>query len=109
MMLLPHCIDYNLAHGINQGLYGELLLNIDETLYTATEPARRDAVFAQLIHVYNKRFHEQYGVPIHLHELGVEHDQFDAIAQQARYDGSALYNKSEISVEAAKAILEATY
>ena len=109
MVLLPHCIDYNIAHGINRGLYGELLLSVDETLYEATEPSRRDEVFAQLIHTYNTRFNEQYGVPIALHEVGVGRDQLDAVAQQARYDGSALYNKVEISVEMAKDILEAAY
>jgi len=109
MMLLPHCLDYNIAHGIHQGLYGELLQSLDEALYFQTEPARRDAAFAQLIHSYNERLHASYGVPLQLRDLGVAHDQLDAVAEQARYDGAALYNSTEITIEVARALLEAVY
>ena len=44
-----------------------------------------------------------------LSELGVEHDQLAAVAKQARYDGAALYNEVEITLEDALEILEATY
>ena len=52
---------------------------------------------------------QQYGVPLKLSELGVAHDQLPAVARQARYDGAALYNEAEITLDDALEILEATY
>ena len=42
-------------------------------------------------------------------EVGVAHDQLPAVAKQARYDGAALYNEAEITLDDALEILEATY
>ena len=52
---------------------------------------------------------DRYGVPPKLSELGVAHDQLPAVARQARYDGAALYNEAEITLDDALEILEATY
>lgn len=48
-------------------------------------------------------------MPLALHELGVEREQLDAVAKQARYDGAALYNAVEVTVDDARAILERVY
>ena len=42
-------------------------------------------------------------------ERGVANDQLPAVAKQARYDGAALYNEAEITLDDALEILEATY
>lgn len=100
MMLLPHCVAYNIARGIHPGAYGELL----PMLSPARDEAFRDELFA-----INRRFHESYGVALTLAELGVARDMIPAVAKQARYDGSALYNTADVSIEAATEILEAVY
>lgn len=109
MLLLPHCIDYNIAQGFHVGLYGELLQTLDEECYFATSASNRDTVFAAKIHEMNARLNREFKVPITLNELGIKRGQFEDIAKQARYDGAALYNKSEISTEAVLTILEASY
>ena len=40
---------------------------------------------------------------------GVPHALLPAVAKQARYDGAALYNEAEITLDDALEILEATY
>ena len=42
-------------------------------------------------------------------ELGVTREDLPAVAKQARYDGAALYNETEITLEDAMAVLEAAY
>ena len=109
MLLLPHCVDYNISQGFHAGLYGELLRDLDEESYASADPANRDMVFARKLHEMNERFHTEYGVPIKLRDLGVEPEQFEAIAKQARYDGAALYNDSEITIDVATEILNDAY
>ncbi len=109
MVLLPHCIAYNIAHGYHTGLYGELLREADEGRYLASGPGERDGEFLLLVKSMNELFNERYDVPIRLGELGVDRKDLEAVARQARYDGAALYNESEVSVAAALEILEAAY
>ncbi|MEG0217334.1 MAG: iron-containing alcohol dehydrogenase [Raoultibacter sp.] len=109
MLLLPHCIDYNVAHKNHRGCYGELLQIMDAPRFAATAPDARDAAFAGLLHEMNARFHREYQVAITLAELGVKQAQLEAIATQARYDGAALYNEQEITREAALEILQAAW
>lgn len=113
MMLLPHCVRFNLDRGIHAGLYGELL--------DALAPARaaglganassdeRDRAFCEHLASLNDLYHDTYGVPLRLSELGVTREDLPAVAKQARYDGAALYNETEITLEDALAILEAAY
>lgn len=113
MMLLPHCVRFNLDRGIHAGLYGELL--------DALAPARaaglganassdeRDRAFCEHLTSLNDLYHDTYGVPLRLSELGVTREDLPAVAKQARYDGAALYNETEITLEDALAILEAAY
>ena len=113
MMLLPHCVRFNLDRGIHAGLYGELL--------DALAPARaaglganassdeRDRAFCEHLASLNDLYHDAYGVPLRLSELGVTREDLPAVAKQARYDGAALYNETEITLEDALAILEAAY
>lgn len=110
MMLLPHCVAYNLEHGIHAGLYGELLPFVaPERAAEPMAPAQRDAAFRDALFQMNEQYHRSYGVPLKLSELGVERSQLEAVAKQARYDGAALYNETEITVEVAMGILEAAY
>lgn len=107
MLLLPHCVRYNRLHGYHAGLYGDLLSflqpHIDCTGMTAEE---KDAHFEAELFAQNAFYHETYGVAVRLSELGVAKDELPAVAKQARYDGSALYNKQEITLEMAQEILE---
>lgn len=113
MMLLPHCVRFNLYHGVHAGVYGELLAHLapDRATELGAEamPAERDLAFCDELFAMNERYHREYGVPLKLSELGVEHGQLAAVAKQARYDGAALYNEVEITLEDALEILEATY
>ena len=113
MMLLPHCVRWNLDHGIHQEEYAELLAHIAparaQALGADAAPAARAEAFCEHLFAMNDLYHERYGVPVTLSELGVAHDQLKAVAKQARYDGAALYNAVEVTVEAALEILEAAY
>ncbi len=113
MMLLPHCVAYNIAHGIHAGAYGELLGALsparDAELGRDASPAARDGAFRDELFAVNRMYRDVYGVPLTLAELGVERAMIADVAKQARYDGSALYNAAEVTVEAATEILEAVY
>ena len=113
MMLLPHCVRYNLDRGIHAGLYGELLEHLAPARAAALGPdastAERDKAFCEHLFELNDLYHDQYGVPLALSELGVTREDLPAVAKQARYDGAALYNETEITLEDALEILEATY
>lgn len=112
-MLLPHCASYNVSKGVHRGLYGELLPFLSPekaaALPAGASDEERDKAFVECLFEMNRSFHDLYGVPLKLSELGVDHDDLEAVAVQARYDGSALYNASEITVETAMEILEAVY
>ena len=113
MMLLPHCVRYNLDRGIHAGLYGELLGHLAPARAAALGPdastAERDKAFCEHLFELNDLYHDQYGVPLALSELGVTREDLPSVAKQARYDGAALYNETEITLEDALEILEATY
>ncbi len=113
MMLLPHCVRYNLDRGIHAGLYGERLGHLAPARAAALGPdastAERDKAFCEHLFELNDLYHDQYGVPLALSELGVTREDLPAVAKQARYDGAALYNETEITLEDALEILEATY
>lgn len=110
MLLLPHCVHFNRAHGYHQGLYGELLgalkPDLDTARLTATE---KDALFETELFSLNDFFRREYEVPTKLSEMGISRKELAAVAKQARYDGAALYNKQEITEEVALTILEAAY
>lgn len=111
MILLPYCVDYNLSHGHHQGLYGELLPylapEVARTLGAFTTDRAKDELFLEALRDLNKYFHDTYGVPIVLSEVGLRFDQLEEVAKQARYDGSAAYNATDFSVDDALAILQA--
>lgn len=117
MMLLPHCVRFNLDRGIHAGLYGQLLgalapegdLRTRDGFAALATQADRDLVFCDELFAMNELFNREYGVPLKLSELGVGREQLQAVAKQARYDGAALYNETEITIEDAMAILEAAY
>ena len=113
MMLLPHCVRFNLDRGIHAGLYGQLLDALAPARAAAlgadATPEARDRAFLDELIALNGLFHREYGVPLKLSELGVSRDDLPAVAKQARYDGAALYNETEITLEDAMAVLEAAY
>ena len=113
MTLLPHCVRFNLNRGIHAGLYGELLCHLAPAraagLGTEASAAERDRAFCEHLFALNDLYHEKHGVPLTLSEQGVSHEQLPAVAKQARYDGAALYNATEITLEDAMEILEAVY
>lgn len=113
MMLLPHCVRYNLEHGIHVGEYGKLLpylapVKAEELGHQASKDSLDRAVCDTLF-AMNNYFHDNFGVPLTLKELGVKREDLPAVAKQARYDGSALYNSVEVTLEMAQEILEAVY
>lgn len=113
MLLLPHCVAYNLKNGIHTGLYAELLPYLAPKRLAAlglnASSAERDAAFSEELFALNRFYHDTYGVAITLKELGVERAHFENIAKQARYDGAALYNETEITLDVAQEILNAAY
>ena len=112
MLLLPHCMRYNLAHKLHISTYAELLASLDPLRakeLSAADPALQAQAACDAVFAMNKHFNELYGVPCTLRELGVEPSQFADIARQARYDGASLYNVSEVSIEVASEILKAAY
>lgn len=110
MMLLPHCVHFNRAHGYHAGLYGELLSSLNPELDTARlTAAEKDALFETELFTMNDFYHREYGVATKISELGISRDELPSVAKQARYDGAALYNKQEITEEVALEILEAAF
>ena len=114
MMLLPHCVAYNIAHGIRAGEYGDLLRALSPDRAARAEAAgatarERDELFRDELFAMNALLHREYGAAITLAEIGVDRSLIPAVAKQARYDGSALYNTAEVTIEAATDILEAVY
>lgn len=113
MMLLPHCVAYNLEEGVHAGLYGQLLTHLAPERAAAlganATSSERDRALGQHLFELNDFYHDTYGVPLKLSELGVERAQLEAVAKQARYDGAALYNETEITLEVARNILEAAF
>ena len=113
MMLLPHCVRFNLDRGIHAGLYGQLLDALAPAraaaLGATATPEARDRAFLDELIALNGLFHREHGVPLRLSELGVSRDDLPAVAKQARYDGAALYNETEITLEDAMTVLEAAY
>ena len=110
MLLLPHCVHYNNAHGYHAGLYGELLSSLRPDMDTShMAAAEKDARFEKELFSQNSFYHKEYQVPTALSELGVSRGDLPKVAKQARYDGAALYNKQEITEEVALQILEAAY
>jgi alcohol dehydrogenase len=109
-ILLPHCVRWNLDQGYNSGLYGKLLADLrpDKASRSLSPKQADEAVSAELFS-QNEHFHRTYGTPITLSELGVNFEDLPVIANKARYDGAALYNVQEVTVEAAMAILEAAF
>ncbi len=113
MMLLPHCVRFNLDDGVHTGLYGELLAALAPAraaaLGAAADADARDEAFCEELFAMNERYRERCGVPLRLRDLGVEREQLEAVAKQARYDGAALYNETEVTAEAALRVLEAAF
>ena len=84
MMLLPHCVRFNLDRGIHAGLYGQLLEHLAPPARPPLAPARgpRRRAFYEHLTELNDLYHREYGVPLALSELGVEHNQL--VAHTAR-------------------------
>ena len=102
-----------MENAIHVGLYGELLAHLAparaSALPASAPAAERDRAFCEHLFSLNESYHGQYGVPLRLSEMGVERPQLEAVAKQARYDGAALYNETEITLEVAWEILEAAF
>ena len=86
MMLLPHCVKFNLDRGIHAGQYGQLLPYLApekaaELGANATAAQRDEAMRASLF-ALNAFFHDTYGVPLTLAELGVSRDALPAVASK---------------------------
>ena len=109
MLLLPHCVDWNLAHGVHAGLYGELLRPLNPTRDDVIAPEGRGAASAAALHEMNAQFHERWNVPTALSELGIDRSMLEQVAHQARYDGAAIYNTEEISEQGALEVLNAAW
>ena len=110
MLLLPYCVAHNRVAGLHRGSYGELLPALDPAApLEGLSAEERDARFEAALFDMNRLFHERYGVPIRLSDVGVSREDLPAVARQARYDGSALYNREEITEAVAMEILEAAF
>ena len=87
----------------------QLLWSVLCALGAGAAPEALDRAFLDELTALNDLFHREYGVPLTLSELGVSRDDLPAVAKQARYDGAALYNETEITLEDAMTVLEAAY
>ena len=114
MMLLPHCVRYNLDRGIHAGLvrraFGAPGAAPARPPWVRTLPprsaTRRSASTSSSSTTCTTT---STACRSTLSELGVTREDLPAVAKQARYDGAALYNETEITLEDALEILEATY
>lgn len=112
-ILLPHVLDYNLAHGGSafRTQLAELLLPFaGESVCLATPQAERAERFVASIRELKEALHEAAGLPRTLTETGSEAaSRLEEIARLSLDEAAALYNPVEVEYEDALHVLRAAH
>ena len=104
---MPEAYRKTLVRQISQHGHSEIVGMLPEGNWITRAPSlKRKAIL--LAKVQDEAGHGLYLYSA-AETLGVSRDDLPAVAKQARYDGAALYNETEITLEDAMAVLEAAY
>jgi alcohol dehydrogenase len=107
-IFLPHGLRFNLP--VRREMIGEMLLPlVGAALYTQTPVSERPEATLKVVEDLKQTLYEKTGLPRNLKEVGVRRDQFEAIAQLAINDGSAMMNPVELGIAEALHLLEKAY
>ncbi len=112
-ILLPHVLEYNLAHA-NESYsrhLGELaLVMLGAQRYVETAENRRAATVIAFIRQLKTRLRDISGLPATLKDTGkVAYPDLKTIAEAAVYDPSTIYNPAEMDAGDAFVILQEAY
>jgi alcohol dehydrogenase len=107
-IFLPFGLEFNLPKRAAE--IGEMLLPLaGAEVYAATPADERPKKTIQVVNQLKDELYQLTGLPRTLKEAGVGPEKFDEIARLAINDGSALMNPIELTVPAAREILEKAY
>jgi alcohol dehydrogenase len=107
-IFLPHGLRFNLP--VRREMIGELLLPLaGADRYAQTPVPDRPEAAIKAVEDLKQALYEKTGLPRSLKEAGVTRDQFEAIAQLAINDGSAMMNPVELGMAEALDLLEKAY
>ena len=107
-ILLPPCMDNNMMKLDDQ--YGELLLPlVGPEIYADTQRHERGRKSAQTIRNILSDYHQKYGIPVCLSEIGVKRSNFDSIVARCLKNSALLYNPTEVQEEDLRNILNLAF
>ncbi len=107
-ILLPHCMELNLA--LCEKDYARILLAFSgPDIYSETPKAERGRRCIDEIQKYILDLNKISGLPIKLRDVGVKKEDFETIAKTAINDGAAIVNPVEVTLDRVMEILEKAY
>lgn len=107
-ILLPFCMEYNLAEC--DVYYSQLLLPLaGEDEYARTPSSNRARSCIRAVRHLNLRLKDMTGMPVTLKDAGVKREQLPLIAEGALGDGAVVFNPREADYEDILKILMAAY
>lgn len=107
-ILLPHGMEYNREKAGD--CYAELLLHLaGAETYAATAPEDRAQKAIDTVRAMTGELNEICGLPIRLRDVGVEREDFEAVARTAMNDGAMIVNPRQAGKDDILRILEAAY
>ena len=107
-IILPHCMETNMIE--LDEYYGELLLPlVGPEIYADTPQHERGRKTVQAIRNMLSEYHEKYGIPICLSEVGVKRSDFDVITDLCLKSRLLLYNPTEVREEDIRNILNLAF
>jgi len=108
-LFLPYVLEYNLEE-IREPLSELLLYLAGPEIYAITPKAQRAEESIAVIRKMRDDLYRQCKLPRTLQETGkVEKSQLERIAQATLDDGSIMFNPREVSIEDARAVLDAAW
>ena len=107
-ILLPHCMELNLA--LCEEDYSRILLAFSgPEIYSETPKNKRGQKCIDEVREYISELNKISGLPIRLREVGVKPEDFEKIANTAINDGAAIVNPVEVTFDRVMDILKKSY
>lgn len=107
-ILLPYGMEYNREK--TDDVYGELLLYLaGPEVYAATKPELRGEKAIETVRKMTAELHDICGLPVRLRDVGVQKEDFEAVAKTAMNDGAMIVNPKQAGKDDIIRILEAAY
>lgn len=107
-ILLPHGMEYN-KEKVGD-IYGELLLPLaGAEVYAQTALEERGQKAIDAVREMGRELNEMCGLPVCLRDVGVQREDFEAVAKTAMNDGAMIVNPRQAGKADIIRILEAAY